>query len=290
MARAGRAASRPSTTGGAVSLGSESLFILYTSGSTGKAEGHLAHDRRLPRPRSPYTHNAVFDLKEDTDAYWCTADIGWVQGHSYVVYGPLADGATAVMYRERRPTPRTRIVSGNHRAAPRHDPLHRADRDPRLHAWAQMNPGETCELDSLRLLGTVGEPDQPRGLDVVSRTTIGNERCPIVDTWWQTETGRIMIVAVARRDSRPSRARCTKPAAGIMPSMSMTERQTVPGHRRYTLVISSPGRRMLRTIWGDDERYQATVLVGRAQGITSTGDGARHDTEGYYWIWAGSTT
>jgi acetyl-CoA synthetase len=255
------------------------LFILYTSGTTGKPKGIL-HTTAGYLLWAHLTTKWVFDLK-DEDTYWCTADIGWVTGHSYVVYGPLSNGATTLMY-EGAPN------------WPEPDRLWRIIERHRVNIFytaptairAFIKWGEQWvlkhDLSSLRLLGTVGEPINPEAW-MWYREIIGKGRCPIVDTWWQTETGGIMISPLpGATPTKPGSA--TKPLPGIeVDIMSKTgEAVTAAGQGGY-LVIKRPWPSMLRTIWGDDERYRAAYW-SEIDGVYFAGDGARRDADGYYWI------
>jgi acetyl-CoA synthetase len=263
----------------AVPLPSEHpLFVLYTSGSTGKPKG-IVHSTAGYLLGCALTHEWVFDIRED-DIYWCTADIGWVTGHSYIVYGPLANGSTVFMYE----------------GAPNHP---KEDRFWALVAkykvtifytaptairafmkWGDQWP-KGHSLSSLRLLGTVGEPINPEAW-VWYQRTIGGGRCPVVDTWWQTETGAIMISPVPGAiPTKPGSA--TRPLPGIHAEIVDKQGRPLPANHGGFLVIKHPWPSMLRTILGDDERYKQQYW-GHVPHCYFTADGARKDEDGYFWI------
>ncbi len=254
------------------------LFILYTSGSTGKPKGVL-HTTGGYLTQASMTCRWVFDLK-DTDTYWCTADVGWVTGHSYVVFGPLAVGATTVMYEGVPNYPdagRFWDIVDRHRVTI----FYTAPTAIRAFMkWGDEWPAKH-KLDSLRLLGTVGEPINPEAWLWYHRM-IGHERCPIVDTWWQTETGGIMISplpgAVA---TKPGSA--TLPLPGIDAAVVDRDGNEVGADEGGLLVIRKPWPGMLRTLWGDDERYRSTYWSD-IENTYFAGDGARRDADGYFWI------
>ncbi len=254
------------------------LYILYTSGSTGKPKGVL-HTTAGYLLGTAYTHRLVFDLKED-DTYWCTADIGWVTGHSYIVYGPLTNGATTVMY-EGAP---------NH---PREDRFWEIIEKYRVNIfytaptairaftkWGDEWP-KKHDLSSLRLLGTVGEPINPEAW-MWYHQIIGGGRCPIVDTWWQTETGMIMIAPLPGAiPTKPGSA--TRPLPGVVAAIVDRQGRPLPANQGGFLVIQKPWPAMLRTIYGDDERYQQQYW-SQVPHVYFTADGARQDQDGYFWI------
>jgi acetyl-CoA synthetase len=254
------------------------LFLLYTSGSTGKPKGVL-HTTAGYLLGASLSHKWVFDVKDD-DVFWCTADVGWVTGHSYIVYGPLANGTTVVMY-EGAP---------NH---PREDRFWEIIEKYRVSIfytaptairafvkWGDRHP-EAHDLTSLRLLGTVGEPINPEAW-VWYHRTIGGGRCPIVDTWWQTETGSILISPVpAAVPTKPGSA--TKPLPGIAAEVVDKQGNPVPPDQGGFLVVKRPWPSMMRTIYGDDERFQSTYW-SHYPGIYFTADGARCDADGYFWV------
>ncbi|MBI2807843.1 MAG: acetate--CoA ligase [Planctomycetes bacterium] len=254
------------------------LYILYTSGSTGKPKGVL-HTTAGYLLGTALTHQWVFDLKED-DTYWCTADVGWVTGHSYIVYGPLANGATVVMY-EGAP---------NH---PREDRFWDIIEKYRVSIfytaptairafikWGDQHPNGH-DLSSLRLLGTVGEPINPEAW-MWYHNVIGNGKCPIVDTWWQTETGAIMIAPLPGAiPTKPGSA--TKPVPGIIAEVVDKQGNAVPAGQGGFLVIKKPWPSMMRTIFGDDERYKQQYW-SQVPGVYFTADGSRKDEDGYLWI------
>ncbi len=254
------------------------LYILYTSGSTGKPKGIL-HTTGGYLVGTAVTSKWVFDLKED-DTFWCTADVGWVTGHSYLAYGPLANGATVVMYEGAPNWPdegRFWKIIEDYRVSI----LYTAPTAIRAFMkWGEHFP-RRHDLSSLRLLGTVGEPINPEAW-MWYQKVIGGGRCPIVDTWWQTETGAIMIAPLpGATPTRPGSA--TRPLPGVVPEVVTKDGKPVPtGHGGY-LVITQPWPAMLRTLWGDDERYR-TQYWSEVPGCYFTGDGARRDADGNYWI------
>ena len=260
-------------------LESESpLFILYTSGSTGKPKGIL-HTTAGYLLFAKMTTKYVFDLRPE-DVYWCTADVGWVTGHSYVVYGPLANGATSLMYEGAPNYPEPdrfwRIVAKYGVTI-----LYTAPTAIRAFMkWGRQWP-DKHDLSSLRLLGTVGEPINPEAW-MWYRDVIGHKRCPIVDTWWQTETGGIMITPLpGATPTKPGTA--TLPFFGIVPEVVDNQGKPVPKNSGGKLVLRRPWPGMLRGIWGDPERFVQTYW-SEVEGCYFTGDGCRQDKDGYYWI------
>jgi acetyl-CoA synthetase len=253
------------------------LYILYTSGTTGKPKGIL-HTTGGYLTHVYATTKWVFDLG-DSDVFWCTADVGWVTGHSYVVYGPLALGVTEVMYEGAPDFPakdRFWQICARHGVTV----FYTAPTAIRAFMkWGTELPAKH-DLSKLRLLGSVGEPINPEAW-IWYHTNIGRGRCPIVDTWWQTETGGIMITPL------PGAVTC-KPGSATIPFPGI-DAQLLDGDGKPVqvgggyLAITSPWPGMLRTIWGDDERYQQ-VYWSRWPGIYFPGDGAKRDTDGYYWI------
>jgi acetyl-CoA synthetase len=254
------------------------LFILYTSGSTGKPKGVL-HTTGGYSVNVSLTTRWVFDLK-DTDVYWCTADVGWVTGHSYVVYGPLLNGATSVMYEGAPTTPHPDRFWD---MIERHKVSVFYTAPTAIRAFMRLgneHPGKH-NMSSLRLLGTVGEPINPEAW-MWYREVIGGNRCPIVDTWWQTETGAIMISPLPGAiPAKPGSA--TLPLPGVIPEILDKDGKKVPKVQGGLLFIAKPWPSMLRTIWGDPERYVKTYF-SEVPGKYFTGDGARQDADGYYWL------
>jgi acetyl-CoA synthetase len=254
------------------------LFILYTSGTTGKPKG-VVHTTAGYLVGASTTHRYVFDIKED-DVYWCTADIGWVTGHSYIVYGPLANGTTTVMYEGTPDFPdrgRFWALIDKYGA----NILYTAPTAIRTFMrWGKEWPAK-YKLSSLRLIGTVGEPINPEAW-MWYHETIGHGRCPIVDTWWQTETGGIMIAPLPGiTATKPGSA--TRPLPGIVAEVVDLEGTPVgPGGGGY-LILSKPWPSMLRTIYGDPERYVQNYW-SRYPGKYFTGDGCKLDDEGYFWL------
>jgi acetyl-CoA synthetase len=254
------------------------LFMLYTSGTTGKPKG-VVHTTGGYMTGVYITAKWVFDLKED-DIYWCTADIGWVTGHSYIVYGLLANGATTVMYEgaPNHPAPdRFWSIIAKYRVTI----FYTAPTAIRAFIkWGDEWPAKH-DLSSLRLLGTVGEPINPEAW-IWYRKHIGAERCPIVDTWWQTETGAMMIAPVPGAiPTKPGSA--TRPLPGIVADVVDRQGKSVGDNQGGFLVIKKPWPYMMRTIYGDPERYRRQYWT-EIDGVYFTGDGARRDQDGYFWI------
>jgi acetyl-CoA synthetase len=254
------------------------LFILYTSGSTGKPKGIL-HTTGGYLLGAKMTSKYVFDLRDD-DVYWCTADIGWVTGHSYVVYGPLANGATSLMYEGAPNWPEAdrfwRIIAKYGVTI-----LYTAPTAIRAFMKWGVEWPQKHDLSSLRLLGSVGEPINPEAW-MWYHQHIGGKRCPIVDTWWQTETGGIMITPLPGvTPTKPGSA--TLPFFGVFPEVVDDKGKAVPRNTGGKLVIRKPWPAMLRGIWGDKKRFKE-VYWSEVPGSYFTGDGCRRDEDGYFWI------
>ena len=255
------------------------LYILYTSGTTAKPKGIL-HTTGGYLTQVAYTHWACFDLKPETDVYWCAADVGWVTGHSYIVYGPLANGATSVMYEGLPDFPdkdRWWATVAKYGVTI----LYCAPTAIRTFMkWGEEYPGRH-DLSSLRLLGSVGEPINPEAW-IWYRRVIGGDRCPVVDTWWQTETGGIMIAPLPGVVSaKPGAA--MRPLPGIAAEVVTDDGTAVgPGGGGY-LTLTEPWPSMLRGVWGDDERYRETYW-SRFPGRYFAGDGAKLDDDGDIWL------
>jgi acetyl-CoA synthetase len=255
------------------------LFILYTSGTTAKPKGIL-HTTGGYLTQASYTFHAVFDHKPDTDIYWCTADIGWVTGHSYIVYGPLSNGATQIMYEGTPDTPHRgrfwEIIQKYGVTI-----LYTAPTLIRtMMKWGDDIPAG-YDLSSLRLLGSVGEPINPEAW-IWYRQTIGRGQTPVVDTWWQTETGSIMISPLPGvTATKPGSAMC--PLPGISADVVDDQGKSVPNGGGGYLVLREPWPSMLRTIWGDDQRFIDTYW-SRFDGMYFAGDGAKRDEDGDLWL------
>jgi acetyl-CoA synthetase len=255
------------------------LFLMYTSGTTAKPKG-IAHTTAGYLAGVATTHHYIFDLKRDTDVYWCAADVGWITGHSYIVYGPLCNGATSVMYEGTPDFPERdrwwEIVERYGVTI-----LYTAPTAIRSHMKWGPEHAQKHDLSSLRLLGSVGEPINPEAW-VWYREHIGGDRCPIVDTWWQTETGMILITPLPGvTTTKPGSA--TKPFPGIEAAVFTESGEEVgPGGGGY-LVLKRPWPAMLRGIYGDDERYRETYW-SKYENVYFAGDGARIDSDGDFWL------
>ncbi len=266
------------------------LYLLYTSGTTAKPKG-IMHTTGGYLTQVAYTHRYVFDVRPEDDVYWCAADIGWVTGHSYIVYGPLANGCTSVMYEGTPDTPRPEFRSGDRNSWPRDrlwdiverygvTQLYTAPTAIRTFMkWGTTEPS-SHDLSSLRVLGTVGEPINPEAW-MWYHTNIGGESCPIVDTWWQTETGGHMISPMPGvTTTKPGSACETIP--GVFAELVDDDGNPVSQGGGY-LTITRPWPSMLRGIWGDPDRYVDTYW-SRFEGRYFAGDGAKLDEDGYLWL------
>jgi acetyl-CoA synthetase len=255
------------------------LYVMYTSGSTGKPKGIL-HTTGGYLVQSAWTHWAVFDLKPETDVYWCSADIGWVTGHSYIVYGPLINGTTSIMYEGTPDTPhkgRWWEIAAEYKATI----FYTAPTAIRAcMKWGKEIPAE-FDLSSLRILGSVGEPINPEAY-VWYRENIGGDRTPVMDTWWQTETGAHMISPLPGVTAgKPGSA--MKALPGIVVDVVDDQGTSVPHGSGGYLVVKEPWPAMLRTLWGDDQRYKDTYW-SRFSTMYFAGDGAKKDEDGDIWL------
>ena len=254
------------------------LFILYTSGSTGKPKGVL-HTTGGYLVWASITHEYVFDLKED-DVYWCTADVGWVTGHTYIVYGPLANGATTVMFEGVPSYPdasRFWQVCDKHKVSL----FYTAPTAIRALMREGEGPVKATSRQSLRLLGTVGEPINPEAWEWYFHV-VGDGRCPIVDTWWQTETGGAMIVPLPGASAMKPGAG-SHPFFGIVPKLVDSNGAELQGAAEGNLIITDSWPGQMRTVYGDHQRFKETYFSAYP-GNYFTGDGCRRDTDGFYWI------
>jgi acetyl-CoA synthetase len=255
------------------------LFILYTSGTTAKPKG-IFHTTAGYLTQVAYTHKVVFDIKPKTDVYWCTADVGWITGHSYMVYGPLINGATQVIYEG---TPDTPHKGRMFEIIEKYGVTILYTAPTLIRTWMKWGdefPNQ-FNLSSLRLLGSVGEPINPEAW-IWYRQVIGGGNCPIVDTWWQTETGAIMISPLPGvTATKPGSA--MKPIPGISAKVVDDNAVPVPNGHGGFLILDQPWPSMLRGVWGEDERYKETYW-SRFPGIYFAGDGAKLDDDGAIWL------
>ncbi len=259
------------------------LFILYTSGSTGKPKG-VQHSSAGYLLMAIMTVKWTFDQKPG-DVFWCTADVGWITGHTYVAYGPLAAGLTQVVF-EGVPTypnagrfwemiNRHRVTTFYTAPTAIRSLIKASDADPKVHP-------DSFDLSSLRIIGSVGEPINPEAW-VWYHKNVGKERCPIVDTWWQTETGAQMITPLpGATPLKPGS--CTLPLPGVMAAIVDETGEDVPNGSGGFLVIKKPWPAMIRTVWGDPERYKSSYFPPEFRGYYLAGDGAQRDSDGYFWI------
>jgi acetyl-CoA synthetase len=258
------------------------MFILYSSGSTAKPKGIL-HTTGGYLTQVAWTHQWVFDLKPDEDVYWCSADVGWVTGHSYIVYGPLANGATSVMYEGAPDYPDKDVWWA---LCERYGVTIFYTAPTAIRAcikWGEEYPARH-DLSKLRLLGSVGEPINPKAW-LWYHEVIGGGRCPIVDTWWQTETGAIMVSPLpGLTETKPGS--CTIPLPGIEAKIldESTGEEKEPGSGQGLLVLTQPWPAMLRTLYGDDERFVETYFKRFGPETYLVGDAARQDGDGYLWV------
>jgi acetyl-CoA synthetase len=256
------------------------LYLLYTSGTTGKPKG-IAHTTGGYLTGVATTHRLIFDLRPETDVYWCAADVGWVTGHSYIVYGPLANGTTGILYEGAPDFPdrdRWWSIAEKYRTTI----LYTAPTAIRsFMKWGTEYP-EKHDLSSLRLLGTVGEPINPEAW-MWYYANIGGERCPIVDTWWQTETGMILITPLPGVTTlKPGSA--TRPFPGIEADVVNEQGESVPPNTGGYLVLRRPWPAQFRTIYNDPDRYVENYFSKFGPDVYVTGDGAKRDDDGYFWL------
>ena len=259
------------------------LFVLYTSGSTGKPKG-VVHTTAGYNLYAHMTTKWIFDL-QDTDVYWCTADVGWITGHSYIVYGPLSNGATSVMY-EGAPRPSNPGCFWD--VVEKYGVTIFYTAPTAIRAFIKMGSDlpQARDLSTLRLLGTVGEPINPEAW-MWYHTVIGKERCPIVDTWWQTETGGVMITPLpGATPTKPGSA--TRPLTGILADIVDLDGNSVPDNEGGYLVVRHPWPGMMRTVYGDPDRFRRTywehIPPKDGRYLYFAGDGARRDEDGYFWV------
>ena len=255
------------------------LYILYTSGSTAKPKGIL-HTTGGYLTQVAYTHRAVFDLKPDSDVYWCSADVGWVTGHSYIVYGPLANGCTSVMYEGAPDYPHKGIWW---ELCERYGVTIFYTAPTAIRACIKWGAEHVTkhDLSALRLLGTVGEPINPKAWLWYWRV-VGGERCPVVDTWWQTETGAIMITTLpGLQDARPGSA--GHPLPGIEAAV-VTEEGSDAGTEQGLLTLRRPWPSMLRTLYREEDRFVETYFSKFGRDVYFVGDAARRDEDDFFWI------